>query len=82
MVGVLEVLWEQREGGQAQPCLEGPLPWKWSVLPPLSHREDSPTGDQEGLGSITSYFGEGPRTHPHLPHRYFQKRGLKSATTL
>ncbi|XP_073076132.1 ribonuclease H2 subunit A isoform X2 [Manis javanica] len=44
--------------------------------------EDSPTGDQEGLGSITSYFGEGPRTHPHLPHRYFQERGLKSATTL
>ncbi|XP_045718879.1 ribonuclease H2 subunit A isoform X2 [Mirounga angustirostris] len=43
--------------------------------------EDSPTGDQEGSGRIMSYFSKGPRTHPHLPHRYFQERGLESATT-
>nr|KAF6481844.1 ribonuclease H2 subunit A [Molossus molossus] len=44
--------------------------------------EDLPTGDQEGLGRITSYFNESPRNCPHLPHRYFQERGLESATTL
>ncbi|KAM9244194.1 ribonuclease H2 subunit A isoform 1-T1 [Dugong dugon] len=43
--------------------------------------EDSSAEDQEGLGKITSYFlSEGPR--PRLPHRYFQERGLESATTL
>lgn len=48
----------------------------------LSHREDSLTGDQEGPGRITSYFSEGARVRPRLPHRYFQERGLESATTL
>lgn len=59
-------------------------PQKWSVSPPLSHREDSQTGDQEGLRKIKSYFSKSPRTHPcpHLSHRYFQERGLESATTL
>ncbi|XP_022414167.1 ribonuclease H2 subunit A isoform X2 [Delphinapterus leucas] len=42
--------------------------------------EDSQTGDQEGLRRIKSYFSEGPR--PRLPHRYFQERGLESATIL
>ncbi|XP_023601904.1 ribonuclease H2 subunit A isoform X2 [Myotis lucifugus] len=44
--------------------------------------EDLPTGDQEGQGRITSYFNEKPGNRPHLPHRYFQERGLESATTL
>lgn len=44
--------------------------------------EDSLTGDQEGPGRIMSYFSKGPRTHPRLPHRYFQERGLESATIL
>uniref|UniRef100_A0A452S000 Ribonuclease n=2 Tax=Ursus americanus TaxID=9643 RepID=A0A452S000_URSAM len=44
--------------------------------------EDSATGHQEGPGRIMSYFSKGPQTHPHLPHRYFQERGLESATTL
>lgn len=46
--------------------------------------EDSQTGDQEGLRKIKSYFSKSPRTHPcpHLSHRYFQERGLESATTL
>ncbi|XP_066204051.1 ribonuclease H2 subunit A isoform X1 [Saccopteryx leptura] len=44
--------------------------------------EDLPTADQEGLGRITSYFNESSRIHPHFPHRYFQERGLQSATTL
>lgn len=45
--------------------------------------EDSPTEeDQVGLGKITSYFNEGHRTRPRLPHRYFQERSLESATTL
>ncbi|GAB5567777.1 ribonuclease H2 subunit A isoform X1 [Prionailurus iriomotensis] len=44
--------------------------------------EDSLTGDQEGPGRITSYFSEGARVRPRLPHRYFEERGLESATTL
>ncbi|XP_060000923.1 ribonuclease H2 subunit A isoform X3 [Lagenorhynchus albirostris] len=40
--------------------------------------EDSQTGDQEGLRRIKSYFSPRPR----LPHRYFQERGLESATIL
>nr|XP_058916937.1 ribonuclease H2 subunit A isoform X2 [Kogia breviceps] len=40
--------------------------------------EDSQAGDQEGLKGIKSYFSEGPRTR--LAHRYFQERGLESAT--
>ncbi|KAB0404869.1 hypothetical protein E2I00_001659 [Balaenoptera physalus] len=42
--------------------------------------EDSQTGHQEGLRRIKSYFSEGPRAR--LPHRYFQERGLESATIL
>ncbi|XP_007103660.1 ribonuclease H2 subunit A isoform X2 [Physeter macrocephalus] len=42
--------------------------------------EDSQTGDQEGLKRIKSYFSKGPRAR--LPHRYFQERGLESATIL
>ncbi|XP_036278747.1 ribonuclease H2 subunit A [Pipistrellus kuhlii] len=44
--------------------------------------EDLPTEDQEGQGRITSYFNEKPGDRPHLPHRYFQERGLESATSL
>ncbi|KAF6095031.1 hypothetical protein HJG60_012037 [Phyllostomus discolor] len=44
--------------------------------------EDLSTGDQEGLGRITSYFRESPRNRPRLSHRYFQERGLESATSL
>ncbi|XP_059016090.1 ribonuclease H2 subunit A isoform X1 [Mustela lutreola] len=44
--------------------------------------EDSPTGDQEGPGRIMSYFSKSPQTLPRLPHRYFQERGLESASTL
>lgn len=63
-------------------CQPRPTP-RWSVTPPLAHREDSPTEeDQVGLGKITSYFNEGHRTRPRLPHRYFQERSLESATTL
>ncbi|ELV14308.1 Ribonuclease H2 subunit A [Tupaia chinensis] len=45
--------------------------------------EDSSPEEQEGPGRITSYFfQEGPRTRPRPLHRYFQERGLESATTL
>ncbi|MBZ3891246.1 Ribonuclease H2 subunit A [Sciurus carolinensis] len=44
--------------------------------------EDSPTQDREGPERITSYFSKGPRARPHVPHRYFQERGLEPATTL
>ncbi|EHB14479.1 Ribonuclease H2 subunit A [Heterocephalus glaber] len=43
--------------------------------------EDSATEEQEGHRRITSYFqSEGPRAR--APHRYFQERGLESATAL
>lgn len=77
------------EGGRearAQPSLEIPAPPRPTAQSGqchhLSRREDSATGHQEGPGRIMSYFSKGPQTHPHLPHRYFQERGLESATTL
>lgn len=74
----------EKEGGRPglSSAWEGCPHRRWSVLPPLAHREDSPTEDEEGLGRITSYFSEGPRTRPRLSHRYFQERGLESVTTL
>ncbi|XP_010611670.1 ribonuclease H2 subunit A isoform X2 [Fukomys damarensis] len=43
--------------------------------------EDSAAEEQEGHRRITSYFrSEGPRAR--APHRYFQERGLESATAL
>ncbi|XP_023575937.1 ribonuclease H2 subunit A isoform X2 [Octodon degus] len=43
--------------------------------------EDSAAEEQEGSRKITSYFqSEGPQARP--PHRYFQERGLESATAL
>ncbi|XP_027403695.1 ribonuclease H2 subunit A [Bos indicus x Bos taurus] len=44
--------------------------------------EDSETGDPKGPGRIKSYFSESPQTCLRLPHRYFQERGLESATVL
>lgn len=39
--------------------------------------------DPEGPGRITSYFSQGPQAcRPQVSHRYFQERGLETATSL